>query len=110
MDPDELMTYSQASPDIRELMEKIGGFNQGPETLRIAVVDSKNLYWPLPWYLRDYEKAAYYTKPPTKAEYDAIIVPAAYRMCDKIPKETYASYNFSLRPGKEFTLYYNKKT
>ncbi len=109
MDPDELMTYSQASPDIRELMEKIGGFNQGPETLRIAVVDSENLYWPLPWYLRDYEKAAYYTEPPAKAEYDAIIVPVAYRMYDKIPKEKYASYNFFLRPGKEFILYYNKK-
>ncbi|HEY3360493.1 MAG TPA: flippase activity-associated protein Agl23, partial [Methanosarcina sp.] len=109
MDPDELMTYSQASPDIRELMEKIGGFNQEPETLRIAVVDSENLYWPLPWYLRDYEKAMYYREPPAKAQYDAIIVPAAYRMCDKIPKEKYASYNFSLRPGKEFTLYYNKK-
>ncbi|WP_292389830.1 flippase activity-associated protein Agl23 [Methanosarcina sp. UBA5] len=109
MEPDELMTYSQASPDIRELMEKIGGFNLGPETLKIAVVDPENLYWPLPWYLRDYEKAAYYTKPPAKSEYDAIIVPATYRMYEVIPEEKYASYNFSLRPGKEFILYYDKK-
>lgn len=109
MDPDELMTYSQSSPDIRELMGKIEGFNQGPETLKISVVDPENLYWPLPWYLRDYEKATYYREPPAKAGYDAIIVPATYRMYDEIPKEKYASYSFSLRPGKEFTLYYNKK-
>lgn len=109
MEPDELMTYSQASPDIRQLMEKIGEFNLGLETLRISVVDPENLYWPLPWYLRDYEKAAYYKKPPAKVEYDAIIVPATYRMYEVIPEEKYASYNFSLRPGKEFTLYYNKE-
>ena len=90
-------------------MEKIEGFNHGPETLRISVVDPENLYWPLPWYLRDYEKAAYYTEPPANEEYDAIIVPAEYRMYREIPKEEYASYNFSLRPGKDFTLYYNKK-
>lgn len=109
MEPDELMTYSQASPNIRQVMEKIEGFNRGPETLRISVVDPDNLYWPLPWYLRDYEKTAYYTEPPAKAKYDAIIVPAKYRMYEVIPEEKYASYNFSLRPGKEFTLYYNKE-
>ena len=108
MDPGELMTYSQASPDMRELMEKIGGFNQGPDTLRISVVDPENLYWPLPWYLRDYKKAAYYSKPPTNEEYDAIIVPAGCWRYEENP-EKYASYNFSLRPGKDFTLYYNKK-
>jgi hypothetical protein len=30
-------------------------------------------------------------------------------MYDEIPEKTYASYNFLLLPGKEFTLYYNKK-
>ncbi|AKB56064.1 MULTISPECIES: flippase activity-associated protein Agl23 [Methanosarcina] len=109
MEPDELMTYSQASSDIQQVMKKIEVFNQGPETLRISVVDPDNLYWPLPWYLRDYEKTAYYTKPPAKAKYDAIIVPAEYQMYKEIQEEGYASYNFTLRPGKEFTLYYNKE-
>jgi uncharacterized protein (TIGR03663 family) len=109
MEPDELMTYSQASPDIRELMEKIEGFDKGPETLRISVVDPDNLYWPLPWYFRNYKKAEYYGEPPASEKYEAIIVPAAYQMYREIPEEEYASYNFSLRPGKEFTLYYDKK-
>jgi uncharacterized protein (TIGR03663 family) len=108
MEHDELMTYSQSPQDIRELMGKIEGFNKGPEHLRIAVVDPYNLYWPLPWYFRDYEKAEYYTAPPGNEKYDAIIVPAAYRMYEEIPEERYASYNFSLRPGKQLTLYYDK--
>lgn len=89
-------------------MMKIEVFNLEPENLKITVVDTENFYWPLPWYLRNYEKASYYTEPPVNKEYDAIIVSVTSRMYSKIPKENYASYNFSLRPGKEFTLYYNK--
>jgi len=109
MEPDELMTHTQASPDIRDLMEKIEWFNRGPKSIRLYVVDPDNLYWPLPWYLRDYEKTTYSRKTPTSTKYDAVIVPAAYQMYREIPEEEYASYNFTLRPGKEFTLYYNKK-
>jgi len=109
MEPTELMTYTQASPDIRELMEKIGGFDRRPETLRLYVVDPNQLYWPLPWYLRDYEKTGYSSKLPASSKYDAIIVPASYDMYREIPEEEYSSYNFTLRPGRDFTLYYKKK-
>lgn len=109
MEDKELMTYTQASPDIRELMEKINGFNGSPDTLRIYVIDPNQLYWPLPWYLRDYEKAAYSSKPPSSSKYDAIIVPISYDMYRELPGEEYSSYNFTLRPGRDFTLYYDKK-
>ena len=109
MEDKELMTYAQASPDIRTLMEKIGEFDGSPETLRIYVVDPYQLYWPLPWYLRDYEKAAYSSKPPASSKYDAIIVPISYDMYRELPEEEYSSYNFSLRPRKDFTLYNNNK-
>lgn len=109
MEDKELMTYTQASPDIRELMEKIGEFDGSPETLRIYVIDQNKLYWPLPWYLRDYEKTSYSAKPPLSSKYDAIIVPISYDMYRELPEEEYSSYNFTLRPGREFTLYYNNK-
>ncbi|AKB17428.1 MULTISPECIES: flippase activity-associated protein Agl23 [unclassified Methanosarcina] len=109
MEPAELMTYTQASPDIRELMEKIEGFDRKPETLRLYVVDPNKLYWPLPWYLRDYEKIGYTSKPPASSKYDAIIVPASYDMYREISEEEYSSYNFTLRPGRDFALYYKKK-
>jgi uncharacterized protein (TIGR03663 family) len=109
MEDKELMTYTQASPDIRDLMEKIGEFNGSPETLRIYVIDQYQLYWPLPWYLRDYEKAAYSSKPPSSSKYDAIIVPISYEMYRELPEEEYSSYNFTLRPGRDFTLYYKNE-
>lgn len=109
MEDKELMTHTQASSDIRELMEKIEGFNGSPETLRIYVVDPNNLYWPLPWYLQEYEKASYSSKPPASGKYDAIIVPVSYEMYRELPEEEYSSYNFTLRPGRDFTLYYNNK-
>jgi len=109
MDPAELMTYTQASPDIRELMEEIDGFDRRPETLRLYVVDQNKLYWPLPWYLRDYDKVGYASKPPSSSKYEAIIVPSSYDMYREISAEEYSSYNFTLRPGRNFTLYYKKK-
>ncbi len=108
-DPDERMIYTQSSPDIRELMGKIEEFNKGPETLTLYVLDPEDLYWPLPWYLRDFENVSYYRKLPGNPKYDAIIVPAAYQMYREIPEEEYAFYNFTMRPGREFTLYYSKK-
>ena len=91
-------------------MEKIGEFDGKPEeTLRIYVIDPNQLYWPLPWYLHGYEKAAYSSKPPASSKYDAIIVPISYDMYRELPREEYSSYNFTLRPGKDFTLYYNNK-
>ncbi|WIM47540.1 TIGR03663 family protein [Methanosarcina mazei] len=109
MEDEELITYTQASPDIRILMEKIEGFNESPDTLRIYVIDQYQLYWPLPWYLRDYERAAYSSKPPSSSKYDAIIAPISCDMYRELSEEEYSSYNFTLRPGRDFTLYYNNK-
>jgi len=108
MDPNERMTYTQSSPEIRELMEKIQGFNKGPETLTLYVLDPNDLYWPLPWYLRDYKLASYFRKPPSNLNYDAIIAPVEYQMYREISEDEYVSYNFTLRQGREFILYYKK--
>jgi len=108
MDPNERMTYTQSSPEIRELMEKIQGFNKGPETLTLCVLDPNDLYWPLPWYLRDYKLASYFRKPPSNLNYDAIIAPVEYQMYREISEDEYVSYNFTLRQGREFILYYKK--
>jgi uncharacterized protein (TIGR03663 family) len=108
MDPNERMTYTQSSPDIRELMNKIEGFNKKPDTLTLCVLDPDDLYWPLPWYLRDYRLASYFRKPPSNLNYDVIIAPVEYQMYREISTEEYASYNFTLRQGRDFVLYYKK--
>ena len=108
MDPNERMTYTQSSPEIRDLMKKIEGFNKKPDTLTLCVLDPYDMYWPLPWYLRDYKQASYFRKPPSNLNYDAIIAPVEYQMYREISEDEYASYNFTLRQGRDFILYYKK--
>jgi uncharacterized protein (TIGR03663 family) len=108
MDPNERMTYTQSSPEIRDLMKKIEEFNKKPDTLTLCVFDPDDLYWPLPWYLRDYKLASYFRKPPSNLNYDVIIAPVEYQMYREISKDEYAFYNFTLRQGREFILYYKK--
>lgn len=108
MDPNERMIYTQSSPQIRDLMKKIEGFQKKPDTLTLCVLDPNDMYWPLPWYLRDYKLASYYRKPPSNLNYDAIIAPVEYQMYREISEDEYASYNFTLRPSRDFILYYKK--
>jgi uncharacterized protein (TIGR03663 family) len=108
MDPNERMTYVQSSPEIRDLMKKIEGFNKGPETLTLCVLDPNDMYWPIPWYLRDYKLASYLRKLPSNLNYDAIIAPVEYQMYREISIDEYVSYNFTLRQGRNFILYYKK--
>jgi uncharacterized protein (TIGR03663 family) len=108
MDPNERMTYTQSSPEIRDFMKKIEGFDKKTDTLTLCVLDPYDMYWPLPWYLRDYKLASYFRKPPSNLNYDAIIAPVEYQMYREISKDEYASYNFNLRQGRAFTLYYKK--
>ncbi|MDQ1251469.1 MAG: hypothetical protein QG646_572 [Euryarchaeota archaeon] len=108
MDPNERMIHTQSSPEIRDLMTKIEGFNKKTDTLTLCVLDPDDMYWPLPWYLRDYKLAAYLRKPPSNLNYDAIIAPVEYQMFREISEDEYASYNFTLRPTRDFILYYKK--
>jgi uncharacterized protein (TIGR03663 family) len=108
MDPNERMIYTQSSPEIRDLMKKIEGFNKNQDTLTLCVLDPNDMYWPIPWYLRDYKHASYFRKPPSNLNYDAIIAPVEYHMYREISIDEYVSYNFTLRQGRDFILYYKK--
>jgi predicted membrane-bound mannosyltransferase len=89
-------------------MTKIEGFNKKTDTLTLCVLDPDDMYWPLPWYLRDYKLTTYLRKPPSNLNYDAIIAPVEYQMFREISEDEYASYNFTLRPTRDFILYYKK--
>ncbi|MBN2488318.1 MAG: TIGR03663 family protein [Methanosarcinaceae archaeon] len=106
-DPDELLVYTQASPDIFEVMDKIEELDGGRNRVEILVADPENLYWPLPWYLRDYKHRSYSGTVPLHSSADVVIVPKsrsedlAYSL-----GERYESMQFDLRPGREFIMLY----
>jgi predicted membrane-bound mannosyltransferase len=74
----------------------------------LCVFDPNDLYWPLPWYLRDYKLVSYLRKPLSDLKYDAIIAPVELQMYRGISADEYAPYNFTMVRGREFTLYYKK--
>ncbi|MHB8577582.1 MAG: flippase activity-associated protein Agl23, partial [Dehalococcoidia bacterium] len=60
--PDEMLIYTQSSPDIPKLMQKIGQLakesGQG-HNLKITVDSNDAFTWPWAWYLRDYKNTSY---------------------------------------------------
>jgi uncharacterized protein (TIGR03663 family) len=106
-DPDELLVYTQASPDIYKVLDKIEELDGGKNRVEILVADPDNLYWPLPWYLRDYKHRSYSGTVPLHSSADVVIVPKsrsedlAYSLGDR-----YESMQFDLRPGREFIMLY----
>ena len=106
-DPEELMIYTQASPDIYMVLDKIEELDGGRNRLKILVADPDNLYWPLPWYLRDYKNRSYSGTVPSHSSSDVVIVPKSKSkdLADSLGKR-YESLQFTLRPGREFMMFY----
>jgi len=110
MDPDELMTYTQASPDVYKVLDKIemlDVLDGGGKRLEILVADPKNLYWPLPWYLQDYKNRRYLKEMPSHSDADVVIVPkyGSEPLADSLGNR-YEAMQFTLRPGREFMMFY----
>ena len=107
-DPDELMIYTQASPDIYKVLDKIEELDGGRNRLEILVADNENLYWPLPWYLRDYKNRRYSGTVPSHSNADVVIVPKSRSddLADSLG-DRYESMQFDLRPGREYMMFYN---
>ena len=58
--------YAQTSPDLLDLVEKVRGVaqaGQGDATL-IKVITPDGDYWPLPWYLREFDHVGWWPEVP----------------------------------------------
>jgi predicted membrane-bound mannosyltransferase len=70
--------YAQTVPNILELMERVEGIAKAhPEQHRMIVtVISPESYWPLPWYLRRFERVGYWDTVPENPYSPVILVNA----------------------------------
>ena len=62
--PDDLLIYTQSSPDLAEIAHRIDALAAASgkgHDLRIAVDSSNSFSWPWAWYLRDYNAVRYST-------------------------------------------------
>lgn len=100
--------YAQTSPDILELTEKVNALAQASAQklhLSIAVCAPENDYWPLPWYLRAFDRVAWSTDLPGEVLSPVLIVSAQFAAKLDERKSQQAAGLFELRPGVFLALY-----
>ena len=95
--------YAHPSNSVVRLAERIADISEisgEKERLHINIIRPDGDYWPLPWYLRAYERVGWWTQMPVKA--DAPIVIAAPQLYDVLKerfKDAYFFEFYALRPG-----------
>lgn len=102
--------YSQTSPDILRLVETVKGLSKiHPEgrKLVIKVASPEHDYWPLPWYLREFENVGWYDKLPNEPLPPIIIANslAGVDVDEKTNKEWLMVGLFEMRPRVFFELF-----
>ncbi len=107
-DPRNPYVYAQTSPDILNLVKQIEGLatvDPRGHKLLIKVMASEGDYWPLPWYLRDFEQAGWWDRVPADPFAPIMVVSAKLQASlDEKRSHLMVGY-FQLRPQVFFELY-----
>ena len=91
----EGLVYVQTKSETLELVELLKNALQKGEDVKISEPESD--YWPLPWYLRDYD-VSYSTKIPER--FEGILVVSERNVKTAVEKfGVTPSYMFEIRPG-----------
>ncbi len=79
-DPRNPYVYAQTQNDIDRLSTDVHELALARESLRdldIAIIWNGPYYWPLPWYLREYENVGYWPEIPTSAVDASVVISSA---------------------------------
>ena len=79
-DPRNPWVYAQTSPGLLDLVDEVDAIAQASpdgRSVRINVIAPDSDYWPLPWYLRAYSEAGYFTNTPGHSFFDEPIFTAS---------------------------------
>jgi hypothetical protein len=100
--PDNPWVYAHTSADIFNLtnrMEEIAGIAGRKVHVQVVTADC----WPLPWYLRGFERVGFFQSPPERLEGDVII--GDEKVWDRLEEKGYVPTSFGLRPGVVLWMY-----
>jgi uncharacterized protein (TIGR03663 family) len=100
--------YAQTSPDILNLVERVESLAkvspEGHKTV-IKVMSPEDDYWPLPWYLRDFNNTGWWSKVPDDPLAPIMIVSSSMDQQLGDIKNHQMVGIFGLRPGVFLVLY-----
>ncbi|MHB8524016.1 MAG: hypothetical protein ACYDH9_25110, partial [Limisphaerales bacterium] len=108
--PQNPYVYAQTSPDLLNLVDRVKALarispNGDQMVVKVMAVDGD--YWPLPWYLRQFQRVGWWNKIPTDPFAPVMIVSSKFQAAfDERPEKTHlmAGY-FQLRPQVFLELY-----
>jgi len=94
--------YGHTVPAITRLVDRmhdIAAAVPDGKAMRVDVIAPNADYWPLPWYLRAFERVGYWEDFPEQLDSDILIIPPAYQepLEEELPR-SYRSHFFALRP------------
>jgi predicted membrane-bound mannosyltransferase len=102
--------YGQTSPSLLDLVDQVQSLAQvSPrknETL-IKVMSPEGAYWPLPWYLRQFENVGWWSEVPAEPLAPVMIVSTKLRTNFDDDKSLVMAGIYELRPQTFFELYVN---
>lgn len=97
--------YVQTTSEVLDTVGFIEKRVRDDPNTSITIAAPENDYWPLPWYMRNYDGCGYLHSVPEHSDSDIAIVPA-----DKTHNITldwrYSKKVFTLRPGYDMAMYY----
>lgn len=102
-DPRNPWVYAHTSTalmGIETRAEGLAAVHPEGRSLRIDVIHPGHDYWPIPWYLRRFDRVRYLAEPVAAPRPDMVLMPT--RLAQEIGAnytEEYMSETFSLRPG-----------
>jgi predicted membrane-bound mannosyltransferase len=106
--PGNPYAYSQTSPDVLKLcaeVEAIAKASPQKHQTIIKVIAPESGYWPLPWYLRDFENVGFWAEVPHDPYAPMMIVSAKFDANLDADKRHVMAGLFQLRPDAFFELY-----
>lgn len=102
-DPRNPYVYAHTSTALMRLVQRfdqIAAVDPEKHHLRINVFCPNNDYWPLPWYLRTYDRVGYWNTLPDAIDAPMIVAdPRLREELDKRLKDQYQVEYHALRPG-----------
>jgi uncharacterized protein (TIGR03663 family) len=106
--PGNPYTYSQTSPDALELVEQVEALARAHplgHQMTIKVMAPDSAYWPLPWYLRDFNNVGWYAEMPSEPYAPVMIVSKNFDANLDTNKNYLMTQMYALRPDAFFELY-----
>jgi uncharacterized protein (TIGR03663 family) len=106
--PGNPYAYSQTSPDALELVDQVEALARSHplgHQMTIKVMAPDSAYWPLPWYLRDFNNVGWYAVVPAEPYAPVMIVSRNLDANLDTNKNYLMTQMYALRPDAFFELY-----